>query len=92
MMQSDFVISLHDMRYVEIHCSHCSTVVTMDMARREQMGDRKDAFAPMQCPGCATPYDSKVRPAVDEFKRAYQSLMDLPKSITFRGASSREKA
>jgi len=91
-MQSDFVISLHDMRYVEIHCAHCSTVVTMDMARREQMGDRKDAFAPIQCPGCATPYDSKVRPAVDEFKRAYQSLMDLPKSITFRGASSREGA
>lgn len=91
-MQNDFVISLSDMRYVEIHCSHCPTIVTMDMADKNRSTERKNAFAPLQCPGCAIAYDSKVRPAVDEFKRAYQSLMDLPKSVTFRGVSSHEEA
>jgi hypothetical protein len=89
MMQSDFVISLSDMRYVEIHCEHCRTKVTLDMQDVSEFSEKYGAFAPKTCPGCRKDYDTAIMPAVDAFQRAYQSLLQIPKSITFRGVSSR---
>ncbi len=92
MMQSDFIISLADMRYVEIHCPNCTTKVTLDMEKPSDFSEKHGFFAPKECPGCRKDYDTAIRPAVDSFQRAYQSLLQMPKSITFRGASSREGA
>lgn len=87
-MQSEFIVSLPDLRYVEIHCSHCSTIVTLDMEELTEFGAKYGVFAPNECPGCRNQYDSAVKPAVDGFQRAYRSLLKLPKSVTFRGMPS----
>jgi hypothetical protein len=36
MMQTDFIVALDDIRYVEIHCSNCTTKVTLDMEKNLQ--------------------------------------------------------
>ena len=90
MMQNDFVISLADMRYVEIHCSHCSTKVTLDMEKPSDFSEKHGVFAPKECPGCRKDFDSAIMPAVDGFQRAYKSLLQIPQSVTFRGISFRE--
>ena len=89
-MQSDFVVSLADMRYVEIRCI-CGTKVTLDMEKPPEAALKLGVFAPKICPGCRNDYDSAIKPAVDGFQRAYQSLLQIPKSVTFRGVSSHEE-
>jgi hypothetical protein len=87
MMQTNFVISLADMRYVEIHCDKCAATVTLDMEKPFDFSGGKGAFAPKECPGCHKDYDSAIKPAVNDFQQAYQSLLQIPKSVTFRGVS-----
>jgi hypothetical protein len=87
MTQNEIIVSLSDLRYVEIHCSHCSTKVTLDMAKPSELSEKQGFFAPKECPGCRTIYDSAIRPAVDVFQKAYRSLLDIPNSVTFRGVS-----
>lgn len=89
-MQNDFVISLADMRYVEIHCAMCKTKVTLDMEKPSDFGKKHGYFAPKTCPGCHTDYDSKIRSAVDGFQRSYEELLSFPQGVTFRGISSHE--
>jgi hypothetical protein len=91
MMQSNFVISLADIRYVDIHCAQCPTVVTMDMKDDKPFNERPGAFAPKACPGCQNNYDSAVKGSIDGFKSAYQALLNFPESVTFRGVSSHEE-
>ena len=88
MMQTDFIVSLDDMRYVEIHCLNCTTKVTLDMEKPSDFSQKQNTFAPKECPGCRKDYDSAVKPAVDAFQRAYHSLLAIPKSVTFRGMPS----
>jgi hypothetical protein len=92
MMKSDVLILLEDICFVEIHCSHCGTFVTMDMKEEKPIIGRPGAFAPKTCPGCQKDYDSAVRTGVDGFKSAYQTLLNFPSSVTFRGTSSRQGA
>jgi hypothetical protein len=87
MTQNEVIVSLPDIRYVEIHCSHCTTKVTLDMQEPSEFSKKHGVFAPTECPGCRKGYDTAVRPAVDAFQQAYQSLLEIPKSITFRGVS-----
>jgi hypothetical protein len=88
MTQTEIIVLLSDIRFVEIHCSHCTTKLTLDMREPSEFSQKNDgAFAPKECPGCRKDYDSAVRPAVHAFQRAYQSLLEIPKSITFRGVS-----
>jgi hypothetical protein len=90
MMQSNFVVSLADMRYVEIHCPICKTKVTLDMQEPPEYGKKYGFFTPKICPGCQKDYDTAIRPAVDAFQRAYESLLSIPETVTFRGVSSHE--
>lgn len=90
MVKPDFLITLDDLRFIEIHCSNCGTFVTMDMKGEKPFISRPGAFAPKSCPGCANDYDSSVKAGVDRFKDAYQSLFNFPTSVTFRGVSDRE--
>jgi hypothetical protein len=90
MMQSNFVISLADIRYVDIHCAQCPTVVTMDMKDDKPFNERPGAFAPKTCPGCQKNYDSAIKTGIDGFKSAYQTLLNVPLSVTFRSASREE--
>jgi hypothetical protein len=87
-MKSDVLILLEDIRFVEIHCQHCGTFVTMDMQEEKSFSNRPGAFAPKTCPGCQKDYDSAVKAGVDGFKSAYQTLLNFPSSVTFRGTSS----
>jgi len=87
MTQNETIVSLSDLRYVEIHC-WCGTKVTLDMEDPPEFGKKHGVFAPQQCPGCRTDYDSAIKPAVDSFQRAYSSLIQLRESITFRGLSN----
>jgi hypothetical protein len=89
-MQSNFVISLADMRYVDIHCAQCATIVTMDMKGEKPFNARPGAFATKACPGCQRDYDSAIKGSIDGFKSAYQVLLNFPDSVTFRGVSSHE--
>ncbi len=90
MMQTDFIVSLADIRFVEIHCK-CKTKVTMDMQELPESRKKEGNFAPLICPGCSEQYDSAVAPAVNQFQMAYKSLVNAsPESVTFRGVSSRD--
>jgi len=98
-MQTELIVYLSDLRYVEIHCPHCSTKVTLDMENPPQPSAHRLTaaetavqvveFVPTACPGCREVYDTAIRPSVTYFQRAYHSLLAIPKSVTFRGASSR---
>jgi hypothetical protein len=90
MTQIETIVSLSDIRYVEIHCSNCNTKVTLDMQEPSEFSTKYGEFAPKECPGCRKDYDSALRPAVYAFQRAYHSLLAIPKNVTFRGISSRE--
>ena len=90
MTQEETIVSLTDIRYVEIHCSNCATKVTLDMEEPSEFSKKYGEFTPKMCPGCRRDYDSAVRPAVDAFQRAYRSLIVIPKSVSFRGVSSPE--
>jgi len=87
MTQNETIVSLADLRFVEVHCSHCRTKVTLDMQEPSEFSTKHGVFAPKECPGCRKDYDSAIRPAVDAFQRAYHSLLELPSSVTFRGVS-----
>jgi NAD-dependent SIR2 family protein deacetylase len=87
MTQNETIVFLSDLRFVEIHCSHCSTKVTLDMQEPSEFSKQHGFFAPKECPGCRKDFDTAIRPAVDAFQRAYRSLSEIPKSITFRGIS-----
>lgn len=86
MTQNEIIVSLSDLRFVEIHC-HCGTKVTLDMENPSEFSQKQGVFAPKECPGCRMDYDTAIRPAVDAFQRAYHSLLQIPKSVTFRGVS-----
>lgn len=89
MTQNETIISLLDIRFVEIHCSHCTTKVTLDMQEPSEFAlKHDDAFAPKECPGCRKDYDSAVGPSVNAFQWAYRELSKVGKSVTFRGVSS----
>jgi hypothetical protein len=89
MTQNETIVFLSDIRFVEIHCAYCSTKVTLDMQEPSEFSQRHDeAFAPKECPGCRKNYDSAVRPAVNAFQYAYHTLLEIQKSVTFRGVSS----
>jgi len=87
MTQNEIIVSLSDLRFVEIHCSQCTTKVTLDMREPSEFSVKQGVFAPKECPGCRKNYDSAIRPAVDDFQRAYHSLSEFPNSVTFRGIS-----
>ena len=87
MTQNETIVFLSDLRFVEIHCSHCTTKVTLDTKEPSEFSIKHSVFAPKECPGCRKDYDTAVRPAVDNFQQAYRSLLEIPKSITFRGVS-----
>ena len=89
MTQNETIVSLSDLRFVEIHCSHCTTKVTLDMEKPSDFSKKEGVFAPKECPGCRESYDTAIKPAVDAFQRAYQSLLEIPDSITFRGVAGR---
>jgi hypothetical protein len=91
MTQKELIVLLSDIRYVEIHCSHCTTKVTLDMQEPSEFSKKHGVFTPKLCPGCHSEYDSAVAPAVDGFQRAYRLLIAVPRSVTFRGVSSPEE-
>jgi hypothetical protein len=88
MMQSEFVVSLKDLRYVEVHCAHCTTKLTLDMEQPPEFYKKHGAFVPKECPGCRKSYDSAMQHGVDHFLEAYQALLAIPASVTFRGGVS----
>lgn len=79
------VISLADLRFVSIECPECKTLVTMDMQEPHEFAQKHGAFTPNECPGCSRQYDSAIRPNVDKFQKAYQSLILIADRISFRG-------
>lgn len=88
MTYNESIVSLPDLRYVEIHCP-CGTKVTLDMEKPpSEFNKTHGNFTPKECPGCCKDYDSAIKPAVDGFQRAYRALLAVPKSVTFRGVSS----
>ena len=84
-MYQETVISMADLRYVGIECPHCRTRVILDMKETAALAVEHGIFAPRICPGCRTPYDSAIQPNIDNLQRAYQSLLEIADSISFRG-------
>jgi hypothetical protein len=87
MTQNETIVFLSDIRFVEIHCSYCTTKVTLDMQEPSEFSTKHGVFAPKECPGCRKQYDSAVR-AVDAFQEMYRELLKIKDSVTFRGVSS----
>jgi hypothetical protein len=88
MVQKEFIVSLHDLRYVSITCPNCRTIVTLDMKEPSEFNKKHGAFAPKECPGCRINYDTAIQPAVDGFQRSYQSLAEIADRISFRSIPS----
>jgi hypothetical protein len=79
------LISIADIRYVVIECPHCRTRVTLDLKERSSFAEKHGIFAPKECPGCRTAYDSAIQPNLDQLQRAYQSLLEIADRIRFHG-------
>jgi len=84
-MYKQFVVSLADLRYVSIACPKCRTKVVLDMEEPSAFSRKQDFFAPKECPGCRKDYDTDIRPAIDRFQQAYQSVLEIADRITFQG-------
>ena len=84
-LHKQFVVSLADLRYVSISCPRCKTRVVLDMEEPSEFSRKHGNFAPKECPGCRDDYDTAIRPAVDGFQRAYQSVLEIADRITFQG-------
>ena len=87
-MHKESVISINDLRYVCIQCPHCKARVTLDMQQKTELLARHGFFAPKQCPGCQTDYDTAIQAGVDQLQKAYQALAAVADRITFRAESS----
>jgi len=86
-VRKEVVISIADLRYVCIECPQCQTKVILDMEQKAAFAEKHGIFAPKECPGCHSAYDSAIQPNIDQLQRAYQSLLEIADRITFCSAS-----
>lgn len=84
-MEKEIVVSLDDIRYIEISCQHCTTRLILDMKEPHQYAKEKEVFIPDQCPGCRSVYDTAIRGNVDKLRKVYSDLLKISTSIHFRG-------
>jgi MinD superfamily P-loop ATPase len=90
-MQKLRLISLSDLQHICIECQQCHAKVTLNMSERSAHGEKYNFFAPKECPGCRTPYDSALREAIDEWQKLYPVLVKLAaNSVMFHGNSEPE--
>jgi hypothetical protein len=82
-MQKQLVISLSDLRYVSVECANCGSSVTLDMTK-ESEHQKRFGFTPTACSVCQKPHDTAI-PRLDDFRRAYESLLCVADRITLRG-------
>lgn len=85
-MHQEPVVSLADLRCVSIECPLCRTKVVLDMEEISEHAKKYSMFAPAGCPGCRVDYDTAVRAAVDQFQKAYQTLMPVAGRVSFHSA------
>lgn len=91
-MRKQLSVSLSDFRYVCIECPRCKTRVILDMKNKAAFAVEHGFFTPRDCPACKTPYDSAVRPNIDQLQRAYEALFEIADRITFLGEPDEENA
>jgi hypothetical protein len=84
-MKTQLVVSLSDLRYVEIECPACHAKVTLDMKRKSEFGEKYDFFTPAECPGCTTKYDTAIQGGIDSFRKSYLALTSIADRVSFRG-------
>ena len=87
LMHKETVVSILDFRYVVIDCPQCRTKVILDMKERSALAEKHNFFAPKDCPGCRSEYDSAMRGTIDSLQRMYRSLLQFSDRITFQGES-----
>jgi hypothetical protein len=64
--------------------AHCAkTRVILDMAEPSEYAKNKSVFAPGQCPGCKTQYDSAIQENVNLMQRIYGALLPVQDRVTF---------
>ena len=89
-MRKETWVAVTDLQYVAIECPQCHTQVVMDMKEKSAMAQKYGFFAPKDCPGCRTPYDSAIRETVDELQKLYSDLLKIEARLSFRGEAKEE--
>jgi hypothetical protein len=72
-MQKRLTISVDDFRHLSIHCVHCGSVVTMDLAEPKDKFSFPQ-FVPSKCPLCNRAYDCQMAPAIQGFIESLRIL------------------
>ena len=85
-MHKQIVVSMKDLRFATLLCSHCNTRVTLDFDAEFEPGTRHAPFnAPVECPRCANHFDSALPGAVNTMQKAYRAVAKLNDALTFTG-------
>ena len=84
-MHKQFIVSLSDLRFVRIECPQCRTKVILDMQEKSALAEKHGFFAPKECPGCRSEYDSALRNSVDALQRLYKPLLEASGKVNFVG-------
>jgi hypothetical protein len=88
-IRREVVVSLDDLRFIRITCSHCNTTVNMDMQGEFKSSQQRLVFAPRACPGCHKSFDSAIE-NVDVFQRVYHTLAPIKQMLSFHGQPEQE--
>jgi hypothetical protein len=93
-MVKELIVSISDLRYISVDCSHCKTKVTVDLGYRpepQQKGEIPEEILSLsQCPTCRTRFDSRVPENITNFRRIYQDLVTNKIEVNFQ-VQSEEK-
>lgn len=84
-MNTRYVVSVEDLRFVTILCRHCNTRISLDLDAEFESAGRKPFDSPRECPRCHNPFDSAVPRAINEMQKVYKALANLGNTVTFAG-------
>lgn len=87
-MYNHVVVSIQDLRFLTLSCSHCNTRVTLDLAKEFEPGSGHTPFlSPTECPRCGNRYDSAIPGSVNAMQKIYKTLAGLGDAVSFSNGS-----
>jgi len=83
-MRKQTTISIEDIRYVSLKCTHCNSRTIIDMGIEPKLGVERPQFVPSLCGTCNQPFDSAVQ-KLNKFQPVYLALLeaDLKERLCF---------
>jgi hypothetical protein len=90
-MTNETLVTVKDLRYIELECAQCHTKVILDMQNPPQPAKDQGYFSFEKCPACPAEYGGTIRGAINAIQRAFESLLSTaPHLVRFRISDTRD--